>query len=69
VRHWCRTLLACRLPLLDLALPRTSLPSEPTCSGYARAAVSRYGVLCGCKLVICRLMKCYPFLILEEWIL
>ena len=34
---------------------------EPTCSEYASDAISRYGVLRGRKLVICRLMKCYPF--------
>ena len=35
-------------------------PTEPTCSGYARAAISRYGVLRGRKLAISRLLKYYP---------
>jgi hypothetical protein len=43
-------------------------PAEPTCSGYERAVISRYGVVRGRKLVICRLLIYYP-LILEEWIL
>lgn len=35
-------------------------PTEPICSGYERAAISRYGVLRGRKLVICRLLIYYP---------
>jgi Putative membrane protein insertion efficiency factor len=31
-------------------------PTEPTCSGYERAAISLYGVLRGGKLSICRLL-------------
>jgi hypothetical protein len=42
--------------------PWASRPSEPTCSEYARAAISRYGMPRGHKLAICRLLKCYPFL-------
>ena len=34
---------------------------EPTCSEYASAAISRYGVLRGLKLATCRLLKCHPF--------
>ena len=51
---------ACRLPYWISAF-LGACPTEPTCSEYARAAISRYGVLRGRKLVICRLMKCCPF--------
>ena len=34
---------------------------DPTCSEYASAAISRYGVLRGLKLATCRLLKCHPF--------
>ncbi len=34
---------------------------EPTCSEYASTAISRYGILRGLRLAICRLLKCHPF--------
>lgn len=34
---------------------------EPTCSVYASTAVSRFGLLRGCGLAVCRLLKCHPF--------
>lgn len=34
---------------------------EPTCSQYAIEAVTRYGVVRGWGLALCRLMKCHPF--------
>jgi putative membrane protein insertion efficiency factor len=34
---------------------------EPTCSEYARTAISRYGIPRGLRLAICRLLKCHPF--------
>ena len=51
-----------RTPLADFFnILLGTCPTEPICSDYARAAISRYGVLRGRKLMICRLMKCYPF--------
>lgn len=34
---------------------------EPTCSEYAGEAIGRFGVVAGCRLAICRLLKCHPF--------
>jgi putative membrane protein insertion efficiency factor len=34
---------------------------EPTCSGYARAAVEKYGVLRGLRMACARLLRCHPF--------
>lgn len=34
---------------------------EPTCSVYASAAITRFGVIRGVGLAICRLLKCHPF--------
>lgn len=32
----------------------------PTCSNYAKEAISTYGVWKGCKLSMKRIMKCRP---------
>jgi uncharacterized protein len=34
---------------------------EPTCSDYAGQAIVRFGVFQGCRLAICRVLKCHPF--------
>ncbi|HEX9154775.1 MAG TPA: membrane protein insertion efficiency factor YidD [Nitrospira sp.] len=34
---------------------------EPTCSDYAGQAIGRFGVMRGCRLALCRLLKCHPF--------
>lgn len=34
---------------------------EPSCSGYAREAVERHGVLRGGWLAMRRLLRCHPF--------
>jgi len=34
---------------------------EPTCSDYAGQAIIRFGVLKGCRLAICRVLRCHPF--------
>jgi hypothetical protein len=34
---------------------------EPSCSHYAREAVSRFGVLKGLRLSVARLIKCGPW--------
>jgi len=34
---------------------------EPSCSGYAVEAISRYGCLRGLRLSVFRLLKCHPF--------
>lgn len=34
---------------------------EPTCSVYAGEAIGQFGVVAGCRLAICRLLKCHPF--------
>jgi uncharacterized protein len=44
---------------------RHSIPRScrflPTCSDYAKEAVSRYGVLKGWGKALLRLLKCHPF--------
>jgi len=34
---------------------------QPTCSDYAGQAISRFGVVRGGGLALCRLLKCHPF--------
>lgn len=33
----------------------------PTCSEYTKQAITKYGVIKGCKLGIVRILKCNPF--------
>lgn len=33
----------------------------PTCSQYCHEAISKYGVIRGGFMGLCRLMKCHPF--------
>lgn len=33
----------------------------PTCSHYAREAISRYGVLLGMRLAMARILRCHPW--------
>ena len=33
----------------------------PTCSEYTKQAIEKYGVLKGCRLGICRILRCNPF--------
>ena len=42
------------------ALPR-ACRFEPTCSVYAREAISRHGLLVGAALAGRRLLRCHPF--------
>tara|TARA_E500000081_G_C6048968_1_gene312742 strand:+ start:177 stop:389 length:213 start_codon:yes stop_codon:yes gene_type:complete len=34
---------------------------EPSCSNYGHDAISKYGAIKGCALIILRLVKCNPF--------
>lgn len=34
---------------------------EPTCSVYAAAAISKYGIIKGSFLVLKRIVRCHPF--------
>jgi putative membrane protein insertion efficiency factor len=45
---------------LSPALPRRC-KYEPTCSAYAREAISRYGALRGSLLAGWRILRCNPF--------
>jgi putative membrane protein insertion efficiency factor len=45
---------------LSPLLPR-ACRFEPTCSVYAREAISRYGLLRGGGLAVRRLSRCHPF--------
>ena len=60
MRQWCLTLFAGYrywiLPFL-----RAVCRFAPTCSKYASAAISRYGVLRGRKPATSLLLKSYPF--------
>ena len=58
MRQWYRILLAGYRYWISFFLG-LAWSSEPTCSEYARAAIGRYGVLCGRKLSTCRLLSCY----------
>lgn len=33
----------------------------PSCSEYTKQAIEKYGVLKGCRLGICRILRCNPF--------
>ena len=33
----------------------------PSCSAYAQEAVQRHGAARGCRLAVCRLLRCHPF--------
>lgn len=60
MRQWCLTLFA---GYRDRILPflKPACPVAPTCSEYASAAISRYGLLRGRKLATGFLLKCFPF--------
>lgn len=45
-------------PLLG---PRGVCRFTPTCSQYAKEAITKYGVFKGGWLAVCRLSKCHPF--------
>jgi len=45
---------------LSPILPR-SCRFAPTCSEYAREAIQDHGVLLGCWLAACRLLRCHPW--------
>lgn len=34
---------------------------QPTCSSYAKEAITRHGVIAGCFLAIARISRCHPF--------
>ncbi|RTZ98073.1 MAG: membrane protein insertion efficiency factor YidD [Deltaproteobacteria bacterium] len=34
---------------------------SPSCSEYAHQALSRYGLIKGTCLAVCRILKCHPF--------
>lgn len=64
--------LACRNALLlllsafmllvrPLLGPRGVCRFTPTCSQYAKEAITKYGVLKGARLAAVRLGKCHPF--------
>jgi len=56
----CLTLLALyRYGISPLLGPACRF--EPTCSTYAGQAIIRFGVLKGCRLAICRVLRCHPF--------
>ena len=41
--------------------PRGVCRFTPTCSEYARQAITKYGALKGMYLTLVRLLKCHPF--------
>jgi len=45
---------------LSPLLPR-ACRFEPTCSAYAREAISRHGLPRGARLTAGRLLRCHPF--------
>ncbi len=45
-------------PLLG---PRGVCRFTPTCSQYAKEAITKYGVFKGTWLALCRISKCHPF--------
>lgn len=45
-------------PLLG---PRGVCRFTPTCSQYAKEAITKYGVFKGGWLAVCRVSKCHPF--------
>lgn len=45
---------------LSPLLPR-SCRFAPSCSEYAREAIERHGVMCGCWLAARRLLRCHPW--------
>ena len=34
---------------------------QPSCSEYARQAILSFGLLCGTRLALLRLLRCHPF--------
>lgn len=49
--------MVCVRPLLG---PKGTCRFSPTCSAYAKEAISKYGALKGCYLAVRRLLKCHP---------
>ncbi len=62
--RWPRRLAAAPVRLYQLVVSPLLPPScryQPTCSHYAIAALSRYGVVRGGWLAIRRIARCHPW--------
>jgi len=53
--------LTLRPVLKALAGPAAGCRFEPSCSSYFLEAVERHGSLKGCRLGICRILRCHPW--------
>jgi hypothetical protein len=60
VKHLATTLiLAYQYGISPLLWP--SCRYTPSCSEYAKQAIERYGLWCGLRMGIGRLLRCHPF--------
>ena len=62
----CKRIVLCLLSIFMLLVrpllgPRGVCRFTPTCSQYAKEAITKYGVLKGGWLSVVRLSKCHPF--------
>jgi len=66
-QHSLLLLLRCYRAILSPVLTVIGAPLglgcrfTPTCSAYASEAVRRHGAIRGCRLAICRLVRCHPW--------
>lgn len=60
-RFTLQLLEVCYLFVRPLLGPRGVCRFTPTCSQYAKQAISKYGVLKGGYLATRRILKCHPF--------
>jgi hypothetical protein len=62
--HFIRRIATILIAAYQYGISPLLLPScrfTPTCSEYTRQAIERYGLGCGIRMGVLRLLRCHPF--------